>query len=140
MSQYCWIGHPLIIKKSHCLSDPISLEVYPVETIFAEKLETIISRGAANSRMKDYHDLLLLCRDSRLIDKIRLKDNITQTFQNRGTVFFIPVQFLSDELERMQHLWSGHLRVLGAHRVQSLGLPANIETVIDELNQWLSVI
>lgn len=128
-------------KEIPLFNDSISLEVYPVETIFAEKLETLISPGAANSRMKDYHDLLLLCRsESKLIDKIWLKDNITQTFQNRETVFFLPVQFLSGELERMQRLWSGHLRVLGAYRVQSLGLPANIETVIDELNQWLSVI
>ncbi|WP_202972541.1 nucleotidyl transferase AbiEii/AbiGii toxin family protein [Legionella drozanskii] len=55
------------------------MEVYPVETIFAEKLETIISRGAANSRMKDYHDLLLLCREDGLLDKARLKNNIDQT-------------------------------------------------------------
>lgn len=41
----------------------ISLIVYPPETIFAEKLETVLSKGAANSRMKDYHDLLLLTRD-----------------------------------------------------------------------------
>lgn len=38
----------------------ISLLVYPPETIFAEKLETVISKGTINSRMKDYHDLLLL--------------------------------------------------------------------------------
>ena len=126
-------------KEIPLFNDSISLEVYPVETIFAEKLETVISRGAANSRMKDYHDLLLLCRsESKLIDKIRLKDNITQTFQNRGTEFSLPVQFQSDELERMQLLWSGHLRVLGVERLQALGLPANIETVIDELNHWLS--
>ena len=119
--------------------DPISLEVYPVETIFAEKLETVISRGAANSRMKDYHDLLLLCRHSKLIDKVLLKDNIAETFQNRGTEFSIPVQFQPDELERMQSLWSGHLRVLGASRSEALSLPNNIATVIDELNHWLSV-
>jgi hypothetical protein len=112
----------------------------PVETIFAEKLETLLSRGAANSRMKDYHDLLLLCRESKLIDKIRLKDNIIQTFQNRGRVLSLPVQFQSDELDRMQLLWSGHLRVLGAHRVQMLGLPEKIEVIIDELNHWLSII
>ena len=40
----------------------------------------------------------------------------------------------------MQPLWSGHLQALGAPRVQSLGLPEEIETVIDELNQWLSTI
>ena len=114
--------------------------MYPVETIFAEKLETIISRGAANSRMKDYHDLLLLCRENNLIDKVLLKDNIDQTFQNRGVVFSIPIHFNSNELLRMQALWIGHLRVLGVSRIQSLGLPENLEALIDELNQWLSTI
>ena len=128
-----------IYKDKPLFEDPISLEVYPVETIFAEKLETVISRGAANSRMKDYHDLLLLCRHSKLIDKVLLKDNIAETFQNRGTEFSIPVQFQPDELERMQSLWSGHLRVLGASRSEALSLPNNIATVIDELNHWLSV-
>ena len=128
-----------IYKDKPLFEDPISLEVYPVETIFAEKLETVISRGAANSRMKDYHDLLLLCRQSKLIDKVLLKDNIAETFQNRGTEFSIPVQFQPDELERMQTLWSGHLRVLGASRSEALSLPNNIATVIDELNHWLSV-
>lgn len=32
----------------------IKLMVYPVETIFAEKFETVISRGNINSRMQDY--------------------------------------------------------------------------------------
>ncbi len=77
-------------KEKPMFEELISLHVYPVETIFAEKLETIISRGAANSRMKDYHDLLLLCRETNLIDKILLKDNIAQTFQNRKTLFSVP--------------------------------------------------
>ena len=129
-----------IYKEKPLFEDPISLEVYPVETIFAEKLETVISRGAANSRMKDYHDLLLLCRERNLIDKDLLKDNIAQTFQNRRTLFSIPIQFQPDEFSRMQILWSGHLRNLGDTRSQVLGLPKEIETVIDELNQWLSSI
>ena len=129
-----------IYKKKPLFEDSISLEVYPVETIFAEKLETVISRGAANSRMKDFHDLLLLCRQSKLIDKVILKDNIAETFHNRGTAFSIPVQFQSDELDRMQALWSGHLRVLGVSRSEALSLPNNIATVIDELNHWLSFV
>lgn len=127
-------------KEIPLFRNSISLEVYPVETIFAEKLETIISRGAANSRMKDYHDLLLLCRESALLDKSRLKDNIEQTFQNRETIFSIPIQFQSDELEQMQLLWAGHLRALGISRTQMLGLPKEINTVIKDLNQWLLTI
>ncbi|WP_255411197.1 nucleotidyl transferase AbiEii/AbiGii toxin family protein [Legionella sp. km535] len=117
-------------KEKPLFEDSISLEVYPVETIFAEKLETHFSRGAANSRMKDYHDLLLLCRENKLLDKIRLKDNIIQTFHNRGTAFSLPVQFQSDELKRMQVLWSGHIRVLGVNRAVTLGLPPDFKLII----------
>ena len=46
--------------------DAVSLLVYPIETIFAEKLETILSKGSRNSRMKDYHDLILLMRSKGL--------------------------------------------------------------------------
>lgn len=90
--------------------------------------------------MKDYHDLLLLCREDGLLDKERLKENIAQTFQNRGTAFSISVQFQSDELERMQLLWAGHLRALGTPRTQLLGMPEKIETDINQLNQWLLTI
>lgn len=128
---------PFVYKEKPLFDDHISLDVYPVETIFAEKLETLISRGAANSRMKDYHDLFLLCRESKLIDKSRLQENITQTFQNRGTTFSTLIQFQPDELSRMQILWSGHLRVLGDARSESLALPKDIVKVIQDLNQWL---
>jgi predicted nucleotidyltransferase component of viral defense system len=62
----------------------ISLLVYPLETIFAEKLETVISKGAANSRMKDYHDHFLLARDNMLPDRQKLQESLVQRFQNRG--------------------------------------------------------
>ncbi|WP_058497193.1 hypothetical protein [Legionella drozanskii] len=61
---------------------------------------------------------------------------MTKLFQNRGTVLSIPVEFQSEELERMQLLWAGHLRALGAVRTQLLGLPEKISTVINELNQY----
>ena len=83
---------------------------------------------------------LLLCREDGLLDKTHLKDNIGQTFQNRGTVFSIQVQFQSDELERMQLLWAGHLRALGTSRTQLLGMPEKIDTVINQLNQWFLTI
>ncbi len=38
----------------------VSLKVYPMETIFTEKFETVISKCSSNSRMKGYHDILLM--------------------------------------------------------------------------------
>ena len=38
----------------------ISIMAYNLETVLAEKLETILSRSTANSRMRDYYDVFVL--------------------------------------------------------------------------------
>lgn len=62
----------------------VPLKAYPRETVVAEKLEAIVSLGLANSRMKDFYDLLAL---SRLFDfdGQTLVQAITATFARRAT-------------------------------------------------------
>lgn len=36
------------------------IDSYNIETVIAEKLETIISRGTANTRMRDFYDIYIL--------------------------------------------------------------------------------
>ncbi len=36
------------------------IKAYPIETVVAEKLETIVSKGVLNSRMKDFYDLRIV--------------------------------------------------------------------------------
>ena len=60
------------------------LKVYPRETVIAEKFETIVKRGLANSRMKDYYDLLMLCRDKSVNNTI-VREAIVRTFNRRKT-------------------------------------------------------
>ncbi|MEI6791010.1 MAG: nucleotidyl transferase AbiEii/AbiGii toxin family protein [Myxococcaceae bacterium] len=63
--------------------EPISWLVYPLENIFAEKLETLCQRGSANSRAKDVYDLVKLfplCNDQK-----SLSQAILMTFENRKT-------------------------------------------------------
>ncbi|CAF23241.1 nucleotidyl transferase AbiEii/AbiGii toxin family protein [Candidatus Protochlamydia amoebophila] len=110
----------------------ISLLVYPSETIFAEKLETVLSKGAANSRMKDYHDLLLLAREPHMINFNKLQVSLKNTFSNRGTTLEL-IDFKTNELKLMQKLWVAHIKNLG-HAAQKLKLPENIQDVIIELN------
>lgn len=38
----------------------IPLLAYNLETVLAEKMETIVSRGTLNTRMRDYYDLMIL--------------------------------------------------------------------------------
>ncbi|MEI8348238.1 MAG: nucleotidyl transferase AbiEii/AbiGii toxin family protein [Pseudomonadota bacterium] len=115
---------------------PFSLRVYPVETIFAEKLETVISKGAANSRMKDYHDLFLLCKEEGLLKISKLKKDISKTFQNRRTELILPIKFTKENYALMQKLWAGHRR--GLEKVaENLKIPLNIEDLVSEINDWL---
>ncbi len=114
--------------------DTLSLQVYPIETIFAEKLETVLSKGSRNSRMKDYHDLLLLVRSKRLINLKRLKKAASNTFANRDTPISL-IQFDNTGLEALQRLWIAHLHGLG-DIAEEIKLPKDLKTAINEINSF----
>ena len=60
------------------------IKVYPKETVIAEKFETIVQRGLANSRMKDYYDLWMLSHDVS-VDADTASRAIERTFNRRKT-------------------------------------------------------
>jgi predicted nucleotidyltransferase component of viral defense system len=73
------------------------LRVYPRATVAAEKLEAIVSLGMANSRMKDYFDLLALAHEG-VLGAGQLGDALAATFQRRKTLLPEEMPFgLSDE-------------------------------------------
>lgn len=64
----------------------VQIMSYNIETIIAEKLETIISRGVLNSRMKDYYDLYYLFKYKKEdISSKTLERAIENTFSKRNT-------------------------------------------------------
>ena len=64
----------------------ISLYTYNYETIVAEKLETVLKRNTANSRMKDYYDLYYFATYKwNDIDITTLKSAINTTFKHRNS-------------------------------------------------------
>ena len=66
--------------------DYIDLCTYNYETIIAEKLQTILTRGTANSRMKDYYDLYYFVTNKwDNVDEKILKKAINVTFNHRET-------------------------------------------------------
>lgn len=64
----------------------INVLAYTVETILAEKLETIISRGDQNTRPRDFYDVYILnTLQKQNIDNKILKDAFAATVKKRGT-------------------------------------------------------
>ncbi len=66
----------------------ISVIAYPIETMIAEKFETIYSKGFLNSRSKDYFDLYLIWTlKGKEIEKEFMKEALVKTFSHRNTVY-----------------------------------------------------
>lgn len=64
----------------------ISVLAYNLETIMAEKLETVISRGDQNTRPRDYYDIYILAKlQYANIEYNSLKAALNATAQKRGS-------------------------------------------------------
>ncbi len=61
-----------------------TLRVYPVYTVIAEKYQAMVMLGQANSRMKDFFDLAVIARRTKL-DDATLATAIAATFARRQT-------------------------------------------------------
>lgn len=73
---------PISIQSPTLLdSGSISWQVYPVETILAEKIHALVSKGSANSRAKDVFDIGLLLPKA---SPVTLQKAIQATFSYRG--------------------------------------------------------
>lgn len=70
------------------LLEPRSIKVlaYNLETIVAEKLETVIARGDQNTRPRDYYDIYVIRQlQWKNVDPATLGLALKETCQNRGT-------------------------------------------------------
>lgn len=58
----------------------ISIMTYPIETVLAEKLETLIARSVTNTRMRDFYDIhVLLNSEKQKIDYTTLQKALSAT-------------------------------------------------------------
>lgn len=93
------------------------MRVYPRETVVAEKLEAMVQLGMANSRMKDFYDMVVLARLFEF-DGALLARAIRATFDRRKTPLpqGLPVAlqpgFAEDASKRSQ--WAGFVRKTAA--------------------------
>lgn len=64
----------------------ISILAYNLETVIAEKLETVISRGDQNTRPRDYYDVYILAKlQYKNIEREALKAALDATSKKRGS-------------------------------------------------------
>lgn len=106
---------------------------YSLETVVAEKFQTMVAKSTSNSRMKDFFDLYRIKRMHQL-DEVTLGEAIRATFQNRGTQYdehhvLFSGKFSADK--DMEIRWRSFLKKL---RYQET-LP--FDAVVQEITDWL---
>lgn len=116
----------------------ISILAYNLETVLAEKLETLLARGTANTRMRDYYDIYVLTNtQEHNIDNATLKEAFVNTSAKRGSIGLLSdahlilkevaeSTVLIDRWENYQHKFDYAADVLWADVMESVSCLVDI--------------
>ena len=75
-------SYPLMLEEG-----VVKVLSYPLETVLAEKLETVVSRGIANTRGRDFYDIhMLFGMKADGVDRLSFHNAVIATAKRRGTV------------------------------------------------------
>ena len=93
----------------------IEILAYNLETVLAEKFETIISRGVLNTRARDFYDVYILTRlQAHNISKNDFKNALALTAKKRGVVDKIAhSKSIIEEIKldiAMQNIWKAYTK------------------------------
>lgn len=118
----------------------IIINCYNLETILAEKLETILRRGKFNSRMKDYYDVYNILNNLYDdIDILILNNAIKNTFNKRDSI-----KYLNDYKEIIlsikngsiiNNLWNAYSsKYKYACNIKFSNILETLENILDDIN------
>ena len=129
------LDYPLLLDNM----PEVSINAYSLETVVAEKFQTMIDRALANSRMKDFFDVysILSSESERVkVNEETLSEAIASVFSNRGTTYtenhpLFNGEFKNDPIKQTQ--WNAFLKKMKYKGV----LPLN--EVVDYITEKLSL-
>lgn len=93
----------------------IEIWAYNLETVLAEKLETVVSRATTNTRMRDFYDMHILSQlHGQSMNHSDLRAALLATARRRGTERYLAdAPAVIDEVEadpNMEGLWRAYQR------------------------------
>lgn len=129
----------VVIPKPQKIKYPTLLDMpeptllgYTLETVIAEKLESVVKLALVNTRMKDFYDLWTILK-SHEIQPDKLSIAIQEVFANRKTPLKRPVAFTAEfyNSKETQQRWNNFLSAMGKPQIK-------FEDVIFELSKSIS--
>ncbi len=124
--------------KSLIENKTIKVWAYNIETVIAEKIETILNRSILTSRMRDYYDIYLICsKDWENINKANLRKAVDKTFSKREFNKDIIKEFeLIRNSENLKDKWNNYSKKFEyAKNIEFNDVLKQIEMIIDVLEE-----
>lgn len=120
----------------------IPIMTYPIETVLAEKLETVISRSITNTRMRDFYDIHILLK-SQNIDADILALALERTAKKRGNFNLLEnaesvlkIVKSDEDMKRLWNIYQKKFKYAGEytwdeviHSVRELSIEAKLDVV-----------
>ena len=125
-----------VIIQSVIDQPPAEVIGYPVYTVLAEKYHAMVALGFANSRMKDFYDIITILRTMHLEFPI-LQEALEATFNRRDTSLEQAKDIYSDSFkfdESKVAQWNAFLRK------NDLAEQMSFAAAIDEIHQFMEPI
>ena len=120
----------------------IPIMTYPIETVLAEKLETVISRSITNTRMRDFYDIHILLKSQNInVDILALA--LERTAKKRGNFSLLEnaesvlkILKSDEDMKRLWNIYQKKFKYAGEytwdeviHSVRELSIEAKLDVV-----------
>lgn len=120
----------------------IPIMTYPIETVLAEKLETVISRSITNTRMRDFYDIHILLKSQNINADI-LALALERTAKKRGNFSLLEnaesvlkIVKSDEDMKRLWDIYQKKFKYAGEytwdeviHSVSELSIEAKLDVV-----------
>lgn len=121
----------------------ISVLAYNLETIMAEKLETVISRGDQNTRPRDYYDVYILAKlQYANITPSALKVALAATAEKRGSTSVLKeyrsIMDMVKNSDIMQKQWKNYQKDF--EYAEDISLEDTCDTVVNLMEEMEAII
>ena len=122
----------------------IPIMTYPIETVLAEKLETVISRSITNTRMRDFYDIHILLKSQNINADI-LALALERTAKKRGNFNLLEnaesvlkIVKSDEDMKRLWNIYQKKFKYAGEytwdeviHSVRELSIEAKLDVEIN---------
>lgn len=124
---------PLIIS-----NEKIEIDAYSLESVIAEKLETVLTRGEGNTRQKDLYDLFMLRKVEKEINVKRLNIAFAKTCSFRRAEIIKEKAFMIINLLKTSDLYAKNWKLFTKNNSYAKNI--SFYEVMNAVEHWLEVV